>query len=232
MSATPQKRKEPEQRKDALAEFAARVNRLRSMRFPVVAMLVLLSAYAGSVALAQRRAAIAGSGQSLANAATAVEQSQRSEKLNALLQTFAASAAAESPGDSAEELGELVGKLAVRTFKNGVATGGDASASTPANNNDAPQGGKPTPKSGGPASAKGLTIINPVNSGGAIRFLIDDQVVSLAPGESRTLPGETARKVRFHRGGTFGAAAYSLSAGRYQFQITQQGWTLTPERVD
>jgi len=78
------------------------------------------------------------------------------------------------------------------------------------------------PPSADPAT---LVLINPRDSGGTIRYLVDGEPQALRPGESQTLrPG--ASRIVFHRGGTFGNSEYVLRQGSYEFRPTTKGWTL------
>lgn len=73
-----------------------------------------------------------------------------------------------------------------------------------------------------------IIIRNSPKSGNSVAFLINKEVRQLVPGESVELPADTKQVVRFHRGGEFGNASASLSAGVFEFQATARGWYLEP----
>jgi hypothetical protein len=79
-----------------------------------------------------------------------------------------------------------------------------------------------------PASApRAVTIRNPQDSGGSVYFVVDGQDEwELRPGQVRTLAGQQTRQVTVDRGGDFGLAERELTAGTYQFVITDEGWEL------
>ena len=96
----------------------------------------------------------------------------------------------------------------------------------------------PTPNNAAPRSAtrtnslpsggsKSVTIRNPVASGGSVVFVIDGQNEwELEPGEAKSLNDKAAYQVEFDRGEDFGAAQREVSAGLYEFVVTDSGWEL------
>ena len=76
-------------------------------------------------------------------------------------------------------------------------------------------------------AAKELVLVNTSVSAGPVRFLVGDILYELLPGETERVESGPRWHVQFHRGGGFGAADYTLSAGRYEFQVTDFGWQLT-----
>lgn len=76
------------------------------------------------------------------------------------------------------------------------------------------------------AKAAGLVLQNPASNGGAVHFLIDDEVFTLQPSRTQRLEGR-GWMIRFHRGGDFGNVLYRLSPGQYTFAVTGTGWELS-----
>jgi hypothetical protein len=103
-------------------------------------------------------------------------------------------------------------------------------ARLPANPTDVPAPGIP-PTVDPPAVVAPLTalLINPPETGGAVHFLVDERPYTLQPGQSRQLPDKPSWFVQFHRGDKFGNAEYTITAGNYEFQVTENGWDLVPQ---
>lgn len=77
------------------------------------------------------------------------------------------------------------------------------------------------------ANASTVIVSNPVQSGGAVDFVVDGKVeVSLQPGESRALTNSSSYLVEFDRGGNFGLARRTLGQGTFDFVPTASGWDL------
>jgi hypothetical protein len=79
----------------------------------------------------------------------------------------------------------------------------------------------PLPQAQAPAE-----VVNPATTGVTLSFNVNGQAYSLAPGMKQDLtisPGDT---VSFDRGGSFGAATYSLNPAIYTFAATNNGWEL------
>jgi hypothetical protein len=78
------------------------------------------------------------------------------------------------------------------------------------------------------ATATPIVLRNPPESGGVIRFLFDDQLHQLQPGEQLELSAEQSHRLRFHRGEDFGYADHQLSSGgNFEFIPTVEGWVLS-----
>ena len=75
-----------------------------------------------------------------------------------------------------------------------------------------------------------FAIVNPDFNEGEVRFLLDNEVRSLASGESLELTGREDCVIVFHRGGDFGTFRQTLQPGVYEFQVTDHGWTV--QQVD
>ncbi len=74
----------------------------------------------------------------------------------------------------------------------------------------------------------GLTLVNPQQNNGVIRFLIDRRLVELQPGEAHQFPPADSWVIQFHPGGDFDNVQRTLSRGTYEFHVTGHGWELTP----
>jgi hypothetical protein len=83
-----------------------------------------------------------------------------------------------------------------------------------------------------------VAVINPVETGVTLQFLVDGQLKSLPCGSRLELAAAQPRVVDFDRGESFGRARYSLDDGLYTFTATEQGWELygteyaAPEAVE
>jgi hypothetical protein len=71
-----------------------------------------------------------------------------------------------------------------------------------------------------------LVVINPPTTGGVVHFLLDGEIVSLAPGELARVLAKESRLVQFHRGDDFGDEELRLVTGVYAFAVSERGWTL------
>jgi hypothetical protein len=82
----------------------------------------------------------------------------------------------------------------------------------------------------GPSAAEDdqaqLVLFNPPETGGPVHFLVDGRPYSLAPGARSQLAGDRPRRIRFDRGEDFGEAVRELSAGDFEFRVTEKGWRL------
>lgn len=76
------------------------------------------------------------------------------------------------------------------------------------------------------ADPPALVLANSSESPVPFHFVLDDQVMTLAPGETLRLPVSGPRKLQFHRGGEFGEAERELESGEFEFRVTRQGWRL------
>lgn len=75
---------------------------------------------------------------------------------------------------------------------------------------------------------QGVTLVNPTQTRGTVHFLLNGQISSLTPGQSRKFEDGDAWAIEFHRGGEFGDAVFTLSQGVYSFKVTRNGWDLSP----
>jgi hypothetical protein len=71
-----------------------------------------------------------------------------------------------------------------------------------------------------------VVLSNPFGTGGVVRFLVNGELFSLGPGESRHLDFPGPWFIQFHRGGDFGDAEYTVGEGVYAFRVTEAGWDL------
>jgi hypothetical protein len=71
-------------------------------------------------------------------------------------------------------------------------------------------------------------LVNAAENGYSVGFLLAGQTVKLQPGDSRDVT-ESPVTVRFDRGGQFGSATKTLTAGRYEFRLGKTGWDLVAE---
>ena len=85
----------------------------------------------------------------------------------------------------------------------------------------------PTPDLSNDPPTKQPTIINETAKAGfPVTFTVNGEIVTLAPGESRELPGGDSWVVAFDRGGNFGEARVVLYTGSHRFDVSSQGWQL------
>jgi hypothetical protein len=81
----------------------------------------------------------------------------------------------------------------------------------------------------------GVTIRLPENAGSAVNYLIDEvENKSIRPGEVQVLDSKGRFVVRYSRGVTadgrsFGESRYTITPGRYRFELTATGWELYRE---
>jgi hypothetical protein len=71
-----------------------------------------------------------------------------------------------------------------------------------------------------------LVLINPPASGGVVYYVVDDKVFSLLPGEYQELPGETPRRLVFHKGDDFDDFDRLVGPGACSFAVGSNGWQL------
>lgn len=84
---------------------------------------------------------------------------------------------------------------------------------------------KPASAPARPAHSE-LTLRNPRGNDGPVSLLVNSRLCTLGPGEAHAFTDGSAWVVQFHRGGTFGNAELTLTSGRYDFVVTDHGWTL------
>jgi hypothetical protein len=59
-----------------------------------------------------------------------------------------------------------------------------------------------------------------------VAYTLDGQRYDLSPNYSQKLTTRASWVVAFDRGGSFGAARYTLTEGTYKFVATERGWDL------
>ena len=78
-----------------------------------------------------------------------------------------------------------------------------------------------------PRVANGVvTLFNPADSGGEVRYSLNGNVYSIKPGSVQTLQNDRLWVVEFGSGGPVGNVRYSLEPGIYKFKVTEAGWNL------
>ena len=80
-----------------------------------------------------------------------------------------------------------------------------------------------------PAPRGGLTLCNPFENHGPIRFLVNRRVFELYPGETHQFPASDSWHISFHRGGDFGNAELTVVTGTFRFVVTSDGWDLVDQ---
>lgn len=81
----------------------------------------------------------------------------------------------------------------------------------------------------------GVAIRLPKDSPGDVSYLVDDvESNAILPGEQQVLDSKASYIVRYSRGVTvegrsFGESRYTISEGRYRFELTETGWELYRE---
>ena len=81
----------------------------------------------------------------------------------------------------------------------------------------------------------GVAIRLPKDSPGVVSYLVDDvESNAILPGEQQVLDSKASYIVRYSRGVTvdgrsFGESRYTISEGRYRFELTETGWELYRE---
>jgi hypothetical protein len=80
-----------------------------------------------------------------------------------------------------------------------------------------------------------VAIRSPQDSVGVVNYLVDDvEVNSIRPGEQQVLDTKGSYIIRYSRGVTpegrsFGESRYTITEGRYRFELTSTGWELYRE---
>jgi hypothetical protein len=80
--------------------------------------------------------------------------------------------------------------------------------------------------------ANQIVIRNSLKSRNSVAFVVGKEVQQLNPGEVAEFSASSTPTIRFHRGGEFGNASATLTAGTFEFQATSRGWYLEPLDVD
>jgi hypothetical protein len=74
--------------------------------------------------------------------------------------------------------------------------------------------------------AEELVLVNPSDSGGEVRYLLNEYSFMMPPGHSQRLAADRDWQIRFHRGGGFADAELVLRSGVYEFRADEGGWKL------
>lgn len=73
----------------------------------------------------------------------------------------------------------------------------------------------------------GVLIGNPEDNAGSIKYVLASvHSYDLKPGFRQHLPASQPWLIEFDRGGTFGAAKYTLAEGIYDFKVGDKGWDM------
>ncbi|MDB5385176.1 MAG: hypothetical protein JWM11_822 [Planctomycetaceae bacterium] len=92
--------------------------------------------------------------------------------------------------------------------------------------------GNPLPEAQGEEMVAGTLLTNPKSARGTMNYNLNGNHYVMEPGMTQKLPPDRKWVIEFDRGQTFGAAAYTLSAGTYRFTPTDLGWQLYRDRFD
>lgn len=71
-----------------------------------------------------------------------------------------------------------------------------------------------------------LTLHNPLENGGIVYFVVDEDTYSIDAGQTLALSGKDEWLMMFHRGGNFGNSRRTLKPGSYSFSVSKKGWSL------
>jgi hypothetical protein len=74
-----------------------------------------------------------------------------------------------------------------------------------------------------------VSLVNPLDSGRTIEYMLDGVTHALEPGMTLTLRGTQPRKIEYLRGAAgdkTAKAQYRVSRGMYEFAMTDGGWQL------
>ena len=75
-------------------------------------------------------------------------------------------------------------------------------------------------------SENAIRVQNPVANSLTLKLKLNNEIVTLAPGEEKVLSADRLCLAEFDRGGSFGHGKNSLNAGTFVIQLTDQGWDL------
>jgi hypothetical protein len=81
-----------------------------------------------------------------------------------------------------------------------------------------------------PRAGVSVVIVNPARTGVAVSYVVDGVVYRTASGDQRTLVVAPTATIAYDRGGDFGVQRYALSAGAYEFRVSETGWALVKLR--
>lgn len=121
--------------------------------------------------------------------------------------------------------------LAVDSVASGDSTAADVPSAAPQLTSPHADAEPPVPSQPESSQSEQATLIsfeisNPASNGGAVRFLVGKELVTLTAGETKTLQAAADAAIRFDRGGDFGPAQYPPRAGRFTFVVEERGWDL------
>jgi hypothetical protein len=75
-----------------------------------------------------------------------------------------------------------------------------------------------------PYKGPGVTLVNPKETEGTVKYTIDGHVYQMTAGQTQNLKTKANWVIEFDRGGAFGTARYTLEEGRFEFVVTKRGW--------
>lgn len=160
--------------------------------------------------------------QTLFTQSTTDEPTESSPALAPSQETSQVTSPTGSPSETTKEAPEAESSIATESPQTAVAAQEDNDLMPPANTIVKP------------ALAVEITIENPAVYRTPLQFVVNDQIVTLAPGKSYTVSPAAGKEVviRYHRGGSEDQAdQQTLKAGRYQFGVRRSiGWDL--KRLD
>ena len=142
----------------------------------------------------------------------------------------AANGEAEWPSVAAETAAatQETGQTADTVFPSAETQPAQAELPDAAPDNAAPLGDDSAASREMPAERIGLelVLVNPVDSGGDVRYLLNGYSFAMPPGHSQHLPADRDWRVQFHRGGAFADTELVLRRGSYEFRADERGWDL------
>lgn len=77
-----------------------------------------------------------------------------------------------------------------------------------------------------PVDPSTIVIVNALESGGVVHFLLEDTECSLEPGEYQEIHGAVFKQVTFHKGDEFENQERLVRPGVFVFDVTASGWQL------
>jgi hypothetical protein len=75
-----------------------------------------------------------------------------------------------------------------------------------------------------PEVPPGLVLINPPSTGGAVHFLLAEEIITLQPGEFHAVAEIDERLIKFDRGEGFGLVEQKVSGEVWMFAVGPRGW--------
>ena len=79
---------------------------------------------------------------------------------------------------------------------------------------------------GRPLASEPITLWNPIESGGDVRYSLNGQEYSIRPGQAQSFINDRVWTVSFGSGGANGDIRYTLNGGTFKFKVTEGGWNL------